>query len=220
MPHSTILIISFGFTVPLGRGIHIHSVLIGLHSRGLSLHRWRRQCLGKCMWKLSFPLRLNLRTIKNPIFCTSMKLVQKNIAVINCQYRICRIISSPSHRLFSPIFICWQSLGLAESIHALDWYRCDEINEKILLIMINYTQKGSRIRVRFYDIELPTFTKVRMACQYSFIIFNQFCSQCKLTLTMTLHFQVIGSICSYIVVLERCFSSRNRYGLKDKTGRT
>lgn len=57
-----------------------------------------------------------------------------------------------------------QSLTVAKTIYTLDWHRCDAINKKILLIMINYTQKGSRIRVPFYDIELPTFTKVCVCC--------------------------------------------------------
>lgn len=71
---------------------------------------------------------------------------------------------SQSHLRNAYVFL--QSLTVAKTIYTLDWHRCDAINKKILLIMINYTQKGSRIRVPFYDIELPTFTKVCVCCMW------------------------------------------------------
>lgn len=142
-------------------------------------------------------------------------------------FRICaNALCSRAQIIFAVCYfrIFQQSLSVVESIYALDWYRCDRINKKTWLILMHYTQNGSRVQVPFYDIELPTFTKVstikdrrRQRFYYSgtyyhaSIFFIRIVSHLELSWFNTLNdiehvylplSQVISSICSYIVVLK------------------
>lgn len=56
--------------------------------------------------------------------------------------------------------LIWASTGLREAAYNLSWYRCDERNQKLILMIIMRTQKPTGMKIPFFKASLETFLTV------------------------------------------------------------